>query len=144
MASLLSEQGRNFLLFGLQTVEYQFVKASELAEQLKNKLGDFSKQRDDLNRRLEEQQKWLQEVREKLKQADDTSGSDEDLVNRLQTVQVRLLLCVCDWYEIDDVSCVGRPKRPNVQHVFGVLQPAGGGATIRQKGGCQVSLGNGR
>ncbi len=64
------------------------MRASELADQLRTRLGDFSTQRDDLKKRLEEQNKRLQDVREKLSNIDDLSGSDEDLVERLQIVQV--------------------------------------------------------
>ena len=95
-----------------QEIEYQFVRASELADQLQNKLKDFSKHRDDLYKRLEEQQKWLLLGRDSLNKLDDVSGSDEELVEKLQrareltkeleTHQAEVALLEDDIKQLDD------------------------------------------
>ncbi len=61
-----------------------------MADQLQNQLSDFNAARTDLNTRLEEQQKYVQQVKDKLNKIDDITGSDEELVERLQTAKVRL------------------------------------------------------
>ena len=60
-----------------------------MADQLQNQLSDFNAARTDLNTRLEEQQKYVQQVKDKLNKIDDITGSDEELVERLQTAKVR-------------------------------------------------------
>ena len=71
-----------------QSLEHEFVKASELATALETQLEVFQGQKENLEGKIREHANWLGQVREKLAQVDDISGSDEVLVKRLETTKL--------------------------------------------------------
>ena len=68
----------------------QFAKAAELSDGLDNRLEEFTEERQGIEREMEEKVKWVANMRDKLAAVDDMSGSDQDLLTRLDNAKVRL------------------------------------------------------
>lgn len=71
-----------------QSVEKQLERASHLTEQLKTTLEEFSLKKGEIEEDVQEFLDWVTQTKEFLKQTDDTSGTDEDLLRRLESAQV--------------------------------------------------------
>ena len=76
------------LLAAQQEIQEQFEKATVLARQLEGVMADFSDERSNLQKEIEEETQWLNKMKEALAKCDDVSGADEDLVERLQKSKV--------------------------------------------------------
>ena len=71
-----------------QSLESQLAHASEVSDQLENKLLQYNDLKQSLGEELKQEAKWLSDLRDKLQDTDDTSASDEEMVDRLNTVKV--------------------------------------------------------
>ena len=71
-----------------QVLDAQFAHAAELSDQLEQRLSDFSTQRDQLVSEISDVTSWLTATRERLVQLDDTSGSDQALLENLNKAKV--------------------------------------------------------
>ena len=76
------------LMAAQQEIQEQFEKATVLARQLEGVMADFSDERSNLQKEIEEETQWLNKMKEALAKCDDVSGADEDLVERLQKSKV--------------------------------------------------------
>ena len=76
------------LIAAQQEIQEQFDKATVLAKQLEGVMADFSDERGNLQKEIEEETEWLNKMKEALAKCDDVSGTDEDLVQRLQNSKV--------------------------------------------------------
>lgn len=70
-------------------IQEQFDRASDLANQLESVLTSFSDERHDLQKEIEEETKWLNQVKDALAKQDNVSGTDEDLIQRLYACKVK-------------------------------------------------------
>lgn len=77
------------LLAAQRAIQEQFDKATVLANQLEGVMADFSDERSNLQKEIEEETEWLNKMKDMLGKCDDVSGTDEDLVQRLQNCKVR-------------------------------------------------------
>ena len=75
-----------------QVLDAQLAHAAELAEQLEQRLADFTAHRDALTRDIAGASALLATTRDQLTQLDDTSGADQDLLQRLAKVKVKTCL----------------------------------------------------
>ena len=75
-----------------QVLDAQLAHAAELAEQLEQRLADFTAYRDALTRDIADAGTLLATTRDRLTQLDDTSGADQDLLQRLAKVKVKTCL----------------------------------------------------
>ena len=80
------------LIAAQQEIQEQFNKATVLAKQLEGVMADFSDERGNLQKEIEEETEWLNKMKEALAKCDDVSGTDEDLVQRLQNSKVNSAL----------------------------------------------------
>ena len=69
-----------------------------MANQLETIMANFSDEREHLQRAIEEETDAINRIKDKLAKCDDVSGTDEDLVKRLQNTKVntiwsKLMLC---------------------------------------------------
>ena len=71
-----------------QVLDAQFAHAAELSDQLEQRLSDFSTQRDQLVSEISDVTSWLTATRERLVQLDDTSGSDQTLLQNFNKAKV--------------------------------------------------------
>jgi hypothetical protein len=71
-----------------QSLEHQFVKASELATALEGQLEHFQGQKGYLEAEIQAHADWIMQIREKLRMIDDISGSDDILIKTLETAKV--------------------------------------------------------
>ena len=65
-------------------LEGQFAHAHELAENLDSRMVDFTGQRESLESQIGHVTSWLATLRERITKVDDVSGSDRDLLERLE------------------------------------------------------------
>ena len=79
----LAESSRN--------MQDQFNNASNMAGQLENVIANFSDEREGLKKVMEQETVWLNQMKDKLGNCDDVSGSDADIVKRLSHCKVSLL-----------------------------------------------------
>lgn len=63
-----------------------------MANQLEAVMANFSDERQNLQRAIEVETDAINRIKDKLAKCDDVSGTDEDLVRRLQTTKVRLFI----------------------------------------------------
>ena len=75
-----------------QKIQAQFEKAASLAGQLEGVMANFTDERGTLQKEIEDETDWLNALKEKLGKCDDVSGTDDDLVKRLQTCKVRNMM----------------------------------------------------
>ncbi|KAL3874933.1 hypothetical protein ACJMK2_037885 [Sinanodonta woodiana] len=66
----------------------KFEKATSLANQLEGVMANFADERQNLEKAIEEETEWINQVKEMLAKCDDVSGADEDIVQRLETAKV--------------------------------------------------------
>lgn len=79
------------LLAEQQQLQKQFDTATKLANQLEGVMANFSDERENLQKAIEVESEWLNKMKEKLGKCDDVSGTDEDIVKRLENCKVWLL-----------------------------------------------------
>lgn len=72
-------------------IQEHFDKATASANKLESIMANFSDERENLQAAIEEETEWLNKMKDKLSKLDDVSGSDEDLVRRLQGCKVSTL-----------------------------------------------------
>ena len=71
-----------------QNIEARLAYAAELSDQVDSHLNVYKEQHLTLTQKLEEEYKWLNDLRDKLQDSDDTSTSDEEMVDKLSTIKV--------------------------------------------------------
>lgn len=76
------------LLEAQTEIQEGFDRATTLAAQLETVMANFSDEREDLQRSIEEETEWLNQIKDVLAACDDVSGTDEDLVERLGASKV--------------------------------------------------------
>lgn len=69
-------------------IQEKFEKSSTMANQLETIMANFSDERENLQRAIEEETDAINRIKDKLAKCDDVSGTDEDLVKRLQNTKV--------------------------------------------------------
>ena len=79
------------LLAAQQEIQEQFEKATVLANQLEGVMANFTDERSNLQKEIEEETEWLNNMKEMLGKCDDVSGTDKDLVQRLQNCKVNFI-----------------------------------------------------
>ena len=72
-----------------QNLDFNFAHAAELAEGLEARLAQYQTEKGAWEEGLEEQLNWLGLVRDKLVEADNVAGTDDEILERLDTVKVR-------------------------------------------------------
>lgn len=63
-----------------------------MANQLETIMANFSDEREHLQRAIEEETDAINRIKDKLAKCDDVSGTDEDLVKRLQNTKVNKII----------------------------------------------------
>lgn len=71
-----------------KTLQDQFDNATTMAGQLENVIANFSDEREGLQKAIEQETEWLNQMKDKLGHCDDVSGSDADIVKRLAHCKV--------------------------------------------------------
>ena len=71
-----------------KALKEQYDKAGKLASQLEGVMANFTDERENLQKEIEAESEWLNQMKDRLGKCDDVSGTDEDLVNRLQNCKV--------------------------------------------------------
>lgn len=71
----------------------QFVNATTMAGQLENVIANFSDERESLQKAIEQETEWLNQMKDKLGHCDDVSGADADIVKRLAHCKVCGIYC---------------------------------------------------
>ena len=71
-----------------EVLQEQFDRAATMANQLESVIANFSDEREKLQRDIEEETQWLNKLKDKLGKCDDVSGTDAELVKRLQACKV--------------------------------------------------------
>ena len=61
-----------------------------MAGKLESIMANFSDERQNLQRAIEAETDAINRIKDKLAKCDDVSGTDEDLVRRLQTTKVKI------------------------------------------------------
>ncbi|XP_025103982.1 nesprin-1-like isoform X4 [Pomacea canaliculata] len=67
-----------------QEIRKQFQQAETLANQLSATMSDFSTEQQDLQKAMQEENEWLNQLKEVLSVCDDTSGEDPAIIKRLK------------------------------------------------------------
>lgn len=75
-----------------QEIRKQFQQAETLANQLSATMSDFSTEQQDLQKAMQEENEWLNQLKEVLSVCDDTSGEDPAIIKRLKNCRVRFQL----------------------------------------------------
>ena len=78
----------------LETMKGNLEIAENLAESVEGNLSHLDVQKGDLDNNLQEKVLELEFVQEKLKQLDDMTGSDDEILERLRSVEVYLIVNV--------------------------------------------------
>ncbi|KAK3089086.1 hypothetical protein FSP39_000625 [Pinctada imbricata] len=68
-----------------EVLQEQFDRAATMANQLESIMANFSDEREKLQKDIEEETMWLNKLKDKLGKCDDVSGTDADLIKRLQS-----------------------------------------------------------
>jgi len=76
------------LLAEQQKLQQQFDTATKLANQLEGVMANFSDERENLQKSIEVESHWLNKMKEKLGKCDDVSGTDDDIIKRLENCKV--------------------------------------------------------
>lgn len=76
------------LLAEQQQLQEQFDMATKLANQLEGVMANFSDEQQNLQTAIEAESEWLNKMKEKLGKCDDVSGTDDDIVKRLENCKV--------------------------------------------------------
>ena len=77
-----------------EEIQEQFERATAMANQLGGVMENFSDEKDVLQKSIENETDWLNKIKEKLSKCDDVSGTDADLLERLKTTRVSLVICI--------------------------------------------------
>jgi predicted nuclease with TOPRIM domain len=75
-----------------QEIQEQFDKATKLANQLEGVMANFTDERENLQKEIEAESEWLNEMKDKLGKCDDVSGTDDDIIRRLENCKVCSIL----------------------------------------------------
>jgi len=67
-----------------KAIQEQFDKATKLANQLEGVMANFSDERTTLQKEIENESEWLNRIKDRLAKCDDVSGTDEDIIRRLE------------------------------------------------------------
>ena len=73
-------------------IQEQFDKATKLANQLEGVMANFTDERENLQKEIEAESEWLNEMKDKLGKCDDVSGTDDDIIRRLENCKVSFFL----------------------------------------------------
>lgn len=76
-----------------KNLQDQFDNATAMAGQLENVIANFSDEREGLQKAIEQETEWLNQMKDKLGHCDDVSGSDADIVKRLAHCKVSRTFC---------------------------------------------------
>lgn len=77
-----------------KNLQDQFDNATTMAGQLENVIANFSDEREGLQKAIEQETEWLNQMKDKLGHCDDVSGSDADIVKRLAHCKVSRTFCL--------------------------------------------------
>ena len=75
-----------------KALKQQFDNAKTLSNQLEGVMANFTDERENLQKEIEAESDWLTQMKDRLGKCDDVSGTDEDLVKRLQGCKVGCFL----------------------------------------------------
>lgn len=70
------------------SLEGEFQSAKDLANSLMERLADFSKQKNSLEHNIQAKLQHLVSLQERLQEADDVSGNEDDILRRMNVVKV--------------------------------------------------------
>lgn len=83
-----------------EEIQEKFEKSATMANQLETIMANFSDEREHLQRAIEEETDAINRIKDKLAKCDDVSGTDEDLVKRLQNTKVNKIIVLCQCYTL--------------------------------------------
>lgn len=69
-------------------IQEQFNKATKLANQLEGVMANFTDERENLQKAIEAESEWLNAMKDRLGKCDDVSGTDDDIIKRLENCRV--------------------------------------------------------
>lgn len=78
------------LVAAQEEIQDQMEKATTMANKLESIMANFSDERGALQKEIEKEVNFVNKIKDKLAKCDDVSGTDEDLVKRLQTCRVSI------------------------------------------------------
>ena len=73
-----------------QALESKMAHAYEISDQLEKRLSLYNDMKQTYTEQLHHESQWLLQLKEQLQNYDDTSASDEELVDRLNTIRVSI------------------------------------------------------
>jgi DNA repair ATPase RecN len=76
------------LVASQENLRKQFDRAGNMASQLESVIASFSDEREGLLKVIDQETKWLNQMKDKLGNCDDVSGTDADVVKRLTQCKV--------------------------------------------------------
>lgn len=70
-------------------IKEQFARAGKLANQLEVVMSNFSDEQKDLQAAISEETDFINSIKDQLARCDDITGTDQEVLERLQTAKVR-------------------------------------------------------